>query len=577
MASSNDIANNDLLERIPLDTSIVLDVGCGTGSLVSAYRRLNPRARLLGVDKDPAAAAIAAQRFDEVAVVDVERNPLPFVLDRPIDCLIYADVLEYLDDPWRVLRRHQEALSDEGSMLIRVPNVEHWSIAERLLRGTWQYEPGGLLDQAHLRWFGLESMRQDLLKLGLVPYDVQPCISEASQAEAFTGRITPALAALGIDPRAYVQRAAPSHFIWRVRKRLRARLTVAANMLRPIGGVSHVRVVHPLQALRSDPTVATHLVTSQDPPTAAGDGPRIFVLHRPSLPGEPGAAVIRALLSGGWLIVTEFDDDPDHFGLLDAEDQFAFRGVHAVQVSTPALATILRTRNPEITVFPNAIHSLPDVNNFHDPRVLTVFFGALNRERDWAPLMPMLNAVVEKAGDRLRFAVVHDQAFFNALQTPHKVFTPTCDYDSYLALLGKCEISLMPLGDTQFNRAKSDLKFIEAGACRVAALASHVVYADSIDDGRTGLLFHSPEEMRDRLLRMVAMPELALDLGNSARSYVASERMLAYQVAPRIAWYRSLWARRDELNNALYTRLLELPLPPGGEPLPSAAEQGALP
>ena len=165
MASSNDIANNDLLERIPLDTSIVLDVGCGTGSLASAYRRLNPRARLLGVDKDPAAAAIAAQRFDEVAVVDVERNPLPFVLDRPIDCLIYADVLEYLDDPWRVLRRHQEALSDEGSMLIRVPNVEHWSIAERLLRGTWQYEPGGLLDQAHLRWFGLESMRQDLLKL----------------------------------------------------------------------------------------------------------------------------------------------------------------------------------------------------------------------------------------------------------------------------------------------------------------------------------------------------------------------------------------------------------------------------
>ncbi len=83
MASPNDIANNDLLERIPLNASIVLDVGCGTGSLISAYRRLNPRARLLGVDKDPAAAAIAAQQFDEVAVVDVERNPLPFALGSP--------------------------------------------------------------------------------------------------------------------------------------------------------------------------------------------------------------------------------------------------------------------------------------------------------------------------------------------------------------------------------------------------------------------------------------------------------------------------------------------------------------
>jgi 16S rRNA G1207 methylase RsmC len=38
-------ANNDLLERIPLSAGIVLDVGCNTGALGAAYRRLNPRAR----------------------------------------------------------------------------------------------------------------------------------------------------------------------------------------------------------------------------------------------------------------------------------------------------------------------------------------------------------------------------------------------------------------------------------------------------------------------------------------------------------------------------------------------------
>ena len=47
----------------------------------------------------------------------------------------------------------------------------------------------------------------------------------------------------------------------------------------------------------------------------------------------------------------------------------------------------------------------------------------------------------------------------------------------------------MPLDDTPFNRAKSDLKFIEAGACRVASLASSVVYQDSIVHGETGLIF----------------------------------------------------------------------------------------
>ena len=283
-------------------------------------------------------------------------------------------------------------------------------------------------------------------------------------------------------------------------------------MLEPVGGVSHVRVVYPLQAMRSDPTVLTQLVTGGDIKVPGGDTPRIFVLHRPTLSGDRGAAVIRKLLADGWVIVTEFDDHPDHFGMLNADDELAFRGVHAVQTSTPALGAILRTRNPEVMVFPNMIRVLPDVRNFRDPQALTLFFGALNRERDWAPLMPALNDVAEKAGERLRFRVVHDQGFFDALHTPHKRFTPTCDYDTYLALLGQCEISLMPLADTPFNRAKSDLKFIEAGACRVAALASHIVYGDSIEDGRTGLLFHNAE----RAARPTAAP--GGDAGTGARS-----------------------------------------------------------
>ncbi len=458
-----------------------------------------------------------------------------------------------------VLRRHAEALSDDGTMLICVPNMQHWSFADRLLRGTWKYEPNGLLDETHLRWFSLETMREGLEAVGLVPHDVSPRVFDAAKAQEFASLMAPALIALGVDPAAFAQRAAPLQYVWRVLKRPRQMISIAANMLQPVGGVSHVRVVYPLQAMRSDPTVLTHFAASGEIKVPGGETPRIFVLHRPMLAGQRGAAVVRNLLSAGWVIVTEFDDHPDHFGMLEPDDQLAFRGVHAVQTSTPALATVLRTHNPEVMVFPNAIRVLPEIRNFLDPQTQTLFFGALNRERDWAPLMPVLNEVAEKAGERLRFCVVHDQGFFDALHTPHKQFTPTCDYDTYLTLLGQCEISLMPLSDTPFNRAKSDLKFIEAGACRVAALASNIVYADSIEDGRTGLLFHNVDELRDRLLRLVAMPELARGLGDAARHYVASERMLAYQVAPRIAWYRSLWARRAELNSALHARLTDVP------------------
>jgi len=204
-----DFANTDLLERIPLTAQSVLYVGCNGGALGTAYRRFNPRALLLGIEPDATAAELAARRLDRVAAVDVERNPLPFALDRPIDCIIYGDVLEHLRDPWAVLRRHAEALSEDGTMVICVPNVHHWSFADRLLRGTWKYEPDGLLDETHLRWFSLDSMREGLEAVGLLPHDVSPRVFDAEKAKEFATAIAPALHNLGVDPAAYARRAAP--------------------------------------------------------------------------------------------------------------------------------------------------------------------------------------------------------------------------------------------------------------------------------------------------------------------------------------------------------------------------------
>lgn len=556
-----DLPNADLLERVPLTARVVLDVGCGTAALSAAYRKRNPSARLLGIDKDPAVAAIAVERLDELATVDVEEDPLPFDVSEGIDCIIYGDILEHLRDPWAVLSRQAEALTPDGVILICIPNLEHWSFAERLLRGTWNYEASGLLDNTHLRWFSLRSLREGLQQRGFLPCDVTPRIFgfDREPASKFIQSLAPALTALGVDTEEYSRRAMPLQYIWRVRKSPRQRMTVGANMLKPVGGVSHVRVVYPLRAIATDPMVGTTLTSSIEARSAGDDTPRIFILHRPALAGEQGRTMIRAFLDAGWLLVTEFDDHPDFFQVMQDPEHLTFRGVHAVQTSTRTLAAVLRQRNPEVAVFPNAVVSLPEVRNFADPQVLTIFFGALNREQDWEPLMGAINRVAAKAGERLRFSVVHDRGFFEALETPHKHFTPTCDYEPYMDLLSGCDVSLMPLADNGFNRAKSDLKFIEAGACRVAALASNVVYGDTIEDGRTGLLFSDADELEAKLMRLIAMPELARDLGDAARDYVAQHRMLAYQVAARIAWYRSLWARREALTAALHERLAAAP------------------
>ena len=542
-----------LLPSIPLSARTILDVGCGDGTLMAAYRPLNPTARLLGIDRDPDAASRAAAHMTEIAATDAEAETLPFDVPDGIDCIIYDEILEHLHDPWALIGRHAALLSPDGIMLICVANAQYWRLAERLLRGPSDH--GDAPPRIGKHWFSLESMRERFVRAGLILCDVKVREPDGDAAVAFAAGLAPGLAAIGVDPDAYAKAAPPSHLIWRVRKEPRPRMILAGTMLDPVGGVSHVRVVYPLQAIGTDPMV-TASVTNQLEIGQAGDGiARIFILHRPALFGEHGLAVLKQITDAGFLIVTEFDDLPDHFDMMRMGGALSFYGAHAVQTSTTTMAGALRRYNREIAEFPNAIGSLPTPANFTDPRVLTLFFGALNRERDWAPFMPALNAIAAIAGERLRFQIVHDQSFFDALETPHKHFTPTCDYPTYLRLLGQSEISFMPLADTPFSRAKSDLKYIEAASCGTMSLASSVVYGNSIADGQTGLLFRDPVEFHAKLLRVVAMPELARSLGQAARRYVAGERMLAYQVAPRIAWYRSLWARRDSLEAARRDRM----------------------
>ncbi len=402
MPSNPALANPDLLHRIPLTARVVLDVGCGEGALGAAYRRINPAARMLGLESDPQATAIAQDHMDEVAVLDIDTDPLPFALPHGIDCIVYGDTLQHLQDPFAVLRRHIEALNPDGVVLICVPNLEHWSFADRLFRGTWSYEPSGLLDATHLRWFTMETMRQGLLDAGLFLCDVNPRVFDAEAAQRFVAAIGPGLAAMGIDPDDYLRRATPLQYVWRARKSAWQRLIVAGSMLDPVGGVSHVRVIHPLRALTTDPTVSTQVVSAINATPAGDTTPRIFVLHRPSLAGNYGIGVLRALLDNGWLVVTEFDDHPDFFAVMHDAVQLTFLGVHALQTSTPALAEVLRQRNPEVAIFPNAIPILPDIRNFTDLGTLTLFFGALNREEDWSWLMPVLKAVADMAGERLR-------------------------------------------------------------------------------------------------------------------------------------------------------------------------------
>ena len=160
--------------------------------------------------------------------------------------------------------------------------------------------------------------------------------------------------------------------------------------------------------------------------------------------------------------------------------------------------------NPHIMVFSNHVAALPPPRpaDRFDLAPVTIFFGALNREADWAdPAGPQPRTLDARRSRTVQ--VVYDRAFFDALTTPYKAFEPLCPYERYKNILQSADIALLPLEPTRFNRHKSDLKFIECAAHGVAALASPTVYDRTIRSGQTGLIYRSLDDFAAMLKRLI--------------------------------------------------------------------------
>ena len=267
--------------------------------------------------------------------------------------------------------------------------------------------------------------------------------------------------------------------------------------------------------------------------------------------------------AAGNVILNEIDDHPVISPKTREENYFSFRAVSAVQASTKTLTEFFRELNPHVYLFENQLTELPEPRAYGmDNERVTIFFGALNRRPDWEPLMPAINAAIRRHGARLHFRIVSDREFFDALQTNAKefvggprdgdVFAP---YARYTEALHTSDIALLPLRDTEFNRAKSDLKFIESAGHGAVALASPTVYAATVRDGETGLIYHSPEEFAEKLDLLIRRADLRRTLAENAYRYVAEHRLLAQHLDDYIAAYREMFERRDELERARLKRI----------------------
>jgi 2-polyprenyl-3-methyl-5-hydroxy-6-metoxy-1,4-benzoquinol methylase len=132
---------------------VILELGCSTGVLGESIKRRQD-AFIVGVEPDHSYAAEAATRLDRVANCTAEEFLAARPAEAPFDCLVCADVLEHLVDPWSVLRQATGMLRPDGTAVISLPNVLYWRGLLRVIaRRTWPRDDEGIFDRTHLRWF----------------------------------------------------------------------------------------------------------------------------------------------------------------------------------------------------------------------------------------------------------------------------------------------------------------------------------------------------------------------------------------------------------------------------------------
>lgn len=141
-----------ILKRVR-PNSTVLEFGCANGRM-TAYLSQQLKAEVYAVELDPEAAEFARPHTKSIHIGDIESYEwLDTFEGIKFDYITFADVLEHLYKPAEVIQVCKKVLKQDGSLLLSVPNAAHNAIVMQLLRDQFEYQPIGLLDDTHIRFF----------------------------------------------------------------------------------------------------------------------------------------------------------------------------------------------------------------------------------------------------------------------------------------------------------------------------------------------------------------------------------------------------------------------------------------
>jgi len=231
------------------------------------------------------------------------------------------------------------------------------------------------------------------------------------------------------------------------------------------------------------------------------------------------------------------------------------RRADGVTVPSPALAEFYRELGAkDVYIFPNSVipedYPAPQLVPRPEGAVRIMWQGGASHMVDWFPLRDAVRTIALKY-PKVKFVIwgthypwIHDNIPKEQLEL--KSWVP---YDAYKPMRGivDVDINLCPLVDNVFNKGKSAIKWYESvlpfePEATLAAKAAP--YSDEIEDGKTGLLYSSPEEFVEKLSALIENVQLRKTLAREARSWVIANRHYEKTVPGLFEFYQHLRARK---------------------------------
>jgi len=549
---------SELLNFLPADAQILIDVGCSTGTTGYYYKRINPQSLYGGIFINSELSSEVIKGLDQIILSSIDQlETIELELDpETVDCLIYDSILPQVRNPLKLLQHQTQWLKEGGQVIACIPNSQYWHNIIKIIQGK-----GVSLDQEYTAQGGLtlENIQTIFWEAGLYIYEIQTRGKKDHEFEKFIQLIQPLREALELDLNRFITQTAAEYYIVRAIKSTQSprRLLIQTAIMAPTG-CDRVRVLEPDQLTATIPGTRT-LSTSKSIPTGSilPNEEKVFIWQRTILSYNHHLEILKKLLKEDYLIIAEIDDNPLRRKEYADNRYLSYRGCHGVQTSTQPLAVFLKQFNPNVAIFQNHLLTLPPPRIYSNSKI-TLFFGALNRELDWQPIMETLNQVLIRHSTHLQVKVIHDRHFFDCLEISDKEFEPFCSYDRYHQILHACDIALLPLMPTSVNLMKSDLKFLECAGHGVAVLASPTVYEQSIIHGETGLIYRTTQQFEMYLNELIINTSLRRKLAGNAYQWVRDHRLLCQYYQQRREWYLKMRDQLPNLNEELRQRVPEL-------------------